>query len=394
MPVTPHGGALTPRLVDSTTASTLKKRFIDAPRVPALGTVLSDLELLAVGALAPLTGFMNRNDYHSVVEGMRLSSGLPWTLPITAPITPELLPAVERHGALWFSDSSSRLIALLEVEDLYEIKPEEEAEKVFGTTHKSHPAVALLLQLPPFRVGGKVSVIELPPRPFESYRKTPMELRQIFKERGFETVAAFQTRNPIHRAHEYLTKVALEITDGLLLHPLMGETKEDDIPADVRMRCYEVMMEKYYNPERVILSVFPAAMRYGGPREAIFHALVRKNYGCTHFIVGRDHAGVGNFYGPYDAQKIFSQFAPEELGIVPLKFENAFYCLRTKQMATSKTSPSPPEERISLSGTQVREMLRQGKRPPEEFTRPEVAEILIEAMRERFATSPVPQGSQ
>jgi sulfate adenylyltransferase len=379
----PHGGKLTPRLCDPALQEELKKQHHDAPVISAMGTVSSDLELMAVGAMAPLTGFMNRKEYRSVVEDMRLINGLVWTLPITAPIPPERIKEIESKGALWFREGEEEPHALMILSDLYEIHPEEEASKVFGTTDTSHPAVKRLFELPRWRAGGEVHVLRIPLRPFLEYRKTPEELRRIFHDRGFETISAFQTRNPIHRAHEYLTKVALEITDGLLLHPLVGETKEDDIPAGIRMRCYEVLLEKYYNKEKVVLSVFPAAMRYGGPREAIFHAIIRKNYGCTHFIVGRDHAGVGNFYGPYDAQKIFSRFTPEELGITPLKFENAFYCLRTKQMATTKTSPSTPEERITLSGTQVRQMLRQGKKPPEEFTRPEVAEILIQAMREK-----------
>jgi sulfate adenylyltransferase len=371
----------------------LTHQYHDAPVIPALGTVSSDLELMAVGAMAPLTGFMDRKAYRSVLDTMRLPDGLPWTLPITAPVPEDQVKEIEAKGALWFREKAGEPpYALMILKDLYEIVPEEEAEKVYRTTDPRHPGVKRLYDLPRYRAGGEVFVFRIPPKPFPEYRKTPEELRRIFAERGFETISAFQTRNPIHRAHEYITKVALEITDGLLLHPLVGETKEDDIPAEIRMRCYEVLLEKYYNKERVVLSVFPADMRYGGPREAVFHAIIRKNYGCTHFIVGRDHAGVGNFYGPYDAQKIFSQFTPEELGIVPLKFENAFYCLRTKQMATTKTSPSTPEERISLSGTQVRQMLREGKKPPEEFTRPEVAEILIQGLKERKAEERVSSG--
>jgi sulfate adenylyltransferase len=382
MPSQPHGGKLIPLEIPSKEAEEIQTQNPQSPRVPVMGTVLEDLELFAVGGYSPLTGFLTKKEYESVVETMRLPNGLPLGIPVTAPVPEEKVKEVEKWGSLFFVHNE-KPVAFMEVTDIYTIDPELEARKVFRTTDPQHPGVNLLFSLPKYRVGGKLKVFPLGERPFLSYRKTPQELRNLFAKKGFQTIAAFQTRNPIHRAHEYLTKVALEITDALLLHPLVGTTKSDDIPAEVRMRCYEIMMEKYYNPERVILSVYPGAMRYAGPREAIFHAIIRKNYGCTHFIVGRDHAGVGNYYGTYDAQKIFDEFREEELGIIPLKFENAFYCLRTKQMATSKTSPSLPHERIALSGTQVREMLKRGEKPPEEFTRPEVAEILIASFREK-----------
>jgi len=334
--------------------------------------------MIAVGGFSPLTGFMNRADYESVVETMHLANGLAWSLPITLSLSKEEATAVERaKGAALYAEDG-RLVALLDVDEVYPYDKEREAKLVYRTVDEAHPGVAALYRQRELLVGGTVSVLDFVPREsFPDAELPPSASRARFAEKGWRRVVAFQTRNPIHRAHEYIIKCALEVTDGLFLHPLIGETKPGDVPADVRMACYRVLIDRYFPAERVVLGTLPAAMRYAGPREAIFHALVRKNYGATHFIVGRDHAGVGNYYGTYDAQHIFDEFEPDELGITPLFFEHAFYCLRTGGMATAKTSPSTPEERITLSGTKVREMLRRGEIPPEEFTRKEVAEILI-----------------
>ncbi|MGH2747230.1 MAG: sulfate adenylyltransferase [Actinomycetota bacterium] len=374
----PHGGALEIRAAGAEGIDRLRSEAAGLPSIRAKARrVLSDLELLSVGAVSPNRGFMNEGDYKSVVEEMRLQTGLPWSLPITLSATEDEVKNLGEgvRAAIVHED---RAVAIIEIEDIYRYDVRNEAERTYNTIDDQHPGVAYLYGQAPYYVGGEITVLEnVFAHEFESYRRTPLEVRRLIAEKGWGTVVAFQTRNPIHRAHEYLTKCALEIVDGLLIHPLVGGTKGDDIPAETRMKCYEILMENYYPRDRVVLSVFPAAMRYAGPREAIWHALLRKNYGVTHFIVGRDHAGVGDYYGTYDAQKVFDRFDQSELGIEPLKFEHSFYCKKCDQMASSKTCPHGADERVHLSGTQVREMLAEGEEPPAEFSRPEVARILI-----------------
>jgi sulfate adenylyltransferase len=377
-----HGGPLQVRLAPPERRAELATLATELPRVAIDERRLNDLELFAIGGFSPLRGFLDEDDYRSVVRHMRLTSGVVWPLPVTLPVSEEEAAALPAHGPIALT-YEGRSVALLDLTSRYRYDAREEARLVYRTEDAAHPGVAALYAQGPWLLGGEVTVLDLPERPFARYRLTPAETRAAFRERGWRTIVGFQTRNPVHRAHEYIQKCALEIVDGLLLHPLVGATKGDDVPADVRMRCYEVLIEHYYPRDRVLLAVNPAAMRYAGPREAVFHALVRKNYGCTHFIVGRDHAGVGNYYGSYDAQRIFAtEFAPGELGITILPFENTFYCRACAGMASSKTCPHDAEQHVSLSGTRVRELLRSGQAPPPEYSRPEVARILIEAYRE------------
>lgn len=343
---------------------------------------LLDLELLAVGAFSPLEGYMVSSDYHSVVEFMRLDNGTPWTLPITLPVSRDQARSLSEGQTIVLNDGGGRPRAVLEIQDRYCYDRMNEARKVYRADEPAHPGVRALFEQGEVLLGGPIWLFATPKPAQGAHRTlTPAEARAAFAVRGWRTIAGFQTRNPVHRAHEYIQKCALEIVDGLFLHPLVGETKEDDIPADVRIACYDVLLRDYYPPQRVVFGTFPARMRYAGPREAVFHALVRRNYGCTHFIVGRDHAGVGNYYGTYEAQRIFDEFDPDELGITPLFFENAFFCRRCGGMASSKTCPHAEQDHISLSGTRVRAMLRSGEAPPPEFSRPEVAQVLIAAMQ-------------
>jgi ATP sulfurylase len=382
-PIPPHGGALIDRLL---TGDARLRALQEAARLPKLHlseTALADLELIATGGFSPLTGFMDSADYRTVVDEMRLASGLPWSIPIVLPVPIDQSEALAGAEAVALLEED-RPIAILRVTDRFTVDVEREAERVYRTTDAAHPGVARLYQAGPQRLGGPIEVIDLPTRArteFAELRFTPAQTRQIFAERGWRRIVGFQTRNPIHRAHEYIQKTALEIVDGLLVHPLVGETKADDIPADIRIESYRAVLDVYYPAERVLLAVFPAAMRYAGPREAILHAIARKNYGCTHFIVGRDHAGVGNYYGSYDAHHIFDQFSADEIGITPLFFEHTFYCRRCGGVVSLKTCPHDPGQHVTLSGTQVRALLARGELLPEEFTRPEVSRVLMRAMR-------------
>ncbi len=379
--IKPHGGKLINRVAQGAERESLLKKAAGLHKVALTEREISDLELIATGGFSPLEGFMGEADYQGVLEKKRLANGLVWTIPIVLAVTKAEADAIKLGEAITLTDEAGSVLAVMDVAEKFQHPKEKEAELVYKTKDLAHPGVAVVMAQGDICLGGKITVLNRPAHAdFTHLRKDPAETREYFKQKGWRRVVAFQTRNPIHRAHEYLQKCALEITDGLFLHPLVGATKGDDVPADVRIKSYEVILNEYYPKDRVLLAAFPGAMRYAGPREAIFHALVRKNYGCTHFIVGRDHAGVGKYYGTFDAHHIFDEFSREDLDITPLFFDHAFYCKKCMGMASTKTCPHDATNHVSLSGTKVRELLQAGQCPPPEFSRVEVAKILIESM--------------
>ncbi|MBI4348499.1 MAG: sulfate adenylyltransferase [Elusimicrobia bacterium] len=375
--IPPHGGQVVNRVLLGAEREDALARAAELPTIALDARALSDLELLAVGALSPLDGFMRQDDYQRVVHEMRLGSGLAWPLPITLAAHRDTADGVKEGSAVALVAPWGEVVGILHLEEKFACDPREEAHLVYGTEDRAHPGVAYLMQSGDVLLGGRIDLINQPPGPgFEAARLDPARTRRLFRERGWRTVAGFQTRNPIHRSHEYIQKCALELTDGLLIHPLVGQTKLDDVPSEIRFRCYQALIRSYFPPQRVILALFPGAMRYAGPREAVFHALVRKNYGCTHFIVGRDAAGVGSYYAPYAAHELLRSFGRDDLGIEPLFFMETFFCRRCEAVVSVKTCPHEEAERVVLSGTRVRELLRRGDPLPPEFTRPEVADVL------------------
>ncbi|KTW19495.1 sulfate adenylyltransferase [Staphylococcus warneri] len=381
--IRPHGGTLVNRIVEGTEREQLIENAKSLHSIILNQWSLSDLELIGIGGFSPLTGFMNQADYESVVEHVHLKNGHVWSVPITLPVSQTEANNLEIGEQVALYGEDGTLYGVLDLEEKYTYDKDKEAQHVYGTTDNAHPGVKKVYEKGEYYLAGPIQLINRPQHDaFVDYHLDPLETRQLFNKLNWKTVVGFQTRNPVHRAHEYIQKSALEIVDGLLLNPLVGETKSDDIPAEVRMESYQAILKNYFPENRARLVIYPAAMRYAGPREAILHALVRQNYGCTHFIVGRDHAGVGDYYGTYEAQEFISQFE-NELDIQILKFEHAFYCEACGNMATAKTCPHDASNHLHLSGTKVREKLRNGESLPEKFSRPEVANVLIKGLKEK-----------
>ncbi len=378
--IDPHGGVLVDRVLSVDEASDLRKRASEMATLNLNDREASDLKMISIGAFSPLTGFMNREQYEGTVRDAHLPGGIPWTIPVTLSTDSAIASGLHEGDEIALLNADSEPVGKFLLEEKFEYDRKLEAREVYRTEDEAHPGVANVYSQGDVLLGGSIRAVAVKPADvYADSDRPPAETRKLFEEAGWDSVVGFQTRNPIHRAHEYIMKCALELVDGLLVHPLVGETKAGDVGAEVRMRCYRALLKDYYPADRTLLSVLPAFMRYAGPREAIFHAIMRKNYGCSHFIVGRDHAGVGDYYGTYDAQHIFSEFDPAALGITPMMFEHSFYCKSCGGMATSKNCPHPGEDHVFLSGTRVREMLVAGERPPAEFTRSEIADILIEA---------------
>ncbi len=378
--IPPHGGKFVWLVKEGPEAKGISEKAASLTKLPLSPQEAHDLEMIATGVYSPLRGFMGQKDYASVLVHKRLSSGLPWTIPVTLAAPLSRASAWKEGQELLLCAPGGSPLGILQVEEKFPWDKQKEAKEVFKTEDLNHPGVASLFGRGEILIAGPVCIFQRLISEFPGYRLDPQDTRALFTKKGWRRIVGFQTRNPIHRAHEYIIKCAMEVGDGLFLNPLVGETKKDDIPAGVRMKSYEALLKNYFPPHRVVLAVLPVSMRYAGPREAIFHAIVRKNFGCTHFIVGRDHAGVGNYYGPFDAHRIFEEFEPSEIGIQPLFFDNAFYCYRCQSMATAKTCPHSNEDHLNLTGTKVRSMLSSGEKPPPEFSRTEVVEVLMEGL--------------
>lgn len=378
--VPPHGGgSLKELLLPETERITASERAESLIKVPMTSRETSDVLMFAMGAYTPLDGFMCEADWHGTCANMKLQNGLFWPIPITLSADKDLAIQIGLGDDVTLVDEETgKPMAIMRVDEKFEIDQKFENKSVFGTTDINHPGVSKVLEQRAINLGGSIEVFhegEMPNQYKDLYLR-PVETRELFKKLGWSKVSAFQTRNPMHRSHEHLVKIAIEITDGVFIHQVLGKLKEGDIPADTRTAAIAAMIDNYFVPGTALQGGYPIEMRYAGPREALFHALIRQNFGCAYLIVGRDHAGVGDYYGPYDAQEIFDTLWEGALETQPLKIDITFYCKKCQGMATEKTSPSKPEDRIQISGTKFREMLENGEDIPIEFSRPEVVEVL------------------
>ncbi|MBD3225609.1 MAG: sulfate adenylyltransferase [Caldithrix sp.] len=382
--VPPHGGQLKPLILQGQALENEKQKAAGLPAVRMNSRETSDLIMLAQGAFSPLDGFMGKSDYSTVVTDMVMQNGTLWPIPITLSASKEQSAAInEGDEVALVDDESGDIMGTMTVQEKFDYDKKHEARNVFGTEDEAHPGVAKIYNQHDVYLAGPVKALSEGPYPdrYGAYYARPEQTRAIFADRGWNKVSGFQTRNPIHRSHEYVTKIAMEVSDGVLIHPLVGKLKPGDIPAETRMKSYEVLLDNYYLRDNVVLKVYPMEMRYGGPREAVLHAIFRQNYGCSHLIVGRDHAGVGDYYGPFDAQSIFDDIPSDKLHIQPLKIDWTFWCHKCDGMASMKTCPHEKSDRVMISGTKLRDMLSNGERPPKEFSRPEVIDVLMDYYR-------------
>ena len=374
--IQPHGGRLVERVLKSEQKNKILEKAAGLPSVKLDAESVSDIENIATGVFSPLEGFMGKEDFRHVLKQMRLSSDLPWTIPIVLDVGKDEADKLKVGGLVLLRNEKDEPAAVLHLEEKYIYDKEEMAEKVFQTTDAAHPGVAKVKSMKDVLLAGKIDLIQESPTSFTRYKLSPKETRVLFKEKGWRTVVGFQTRNTPHIGHEYVQKTALTFVDGIFINPVIGRKKKGDFKDEVILASYEELIKNYYLKERAVMVILQMEMRYAGPREAIFHAIIRKNFGCTHIIIGRDHAGVGTYYHPYAAQDIFEEFP--DLGIIPLFFRSFYYCKKCLSVVNEKICPHPPSEQIQFSGTKIRDMLVKGEYPPPELVRPEVARIIME----------------
>jgi len=370
---TPHGGRLVNRVLPKKNSEKIQQQINELPEISVSSELAYDIENIAKGVFSPLEGFIGEQDYINILSDKRLSNDLPWTIPMLLDISNEEAEKLKENDDILLT-SNSRPIAIIHLEEKYRYSRNQLCTQVYGTKDPKHPGVAKVLGMKELLISGKINLIEEPPSKFSRYKLTPMETRILFKEKGWKTVVGFQTRNAPHLGHEYVQKTALTFVDGIFINPIIGKKKQGDFKDELTLETYKTLIENYYLKEVAVLAILQTEMRYAGPREAIFHAIVRKNFGCTHFIVGRDHAGVGNYYPSYAAQEIFNEFP--DLGVIPLFFKSFFYCRKCGGVANEKTCPHGKQFHVEFKGTMIREMLERGSAQPE-VMRPEVADIIL-----------------